>query len=110
MVVGSSGFCDCGGGDDARVVSTVFSGCFAEYFWRFCILEAVGFRTVYLEVMRVCRSSQVESRALHDKRHTEVGLALSSNDDCSNHSALVLKYGILNCGVEYVLELAVVGR
>lgn len=31
--------------------------------------------------------------------HTEVGLALSSSDDCSYHSALVSKYGIVCCGV-----------
>lgn len=63
MVVGSSEFCDCGGGDDDRVVSAGLSACFAAYFSRFLILEAVGFRTAYFEVMRVCASRQVESRA-----------------------------------------------
>jgi len=63
VVVGSSGFCDCGGGDDVRDVSAGLSACFAEYFSRFLILDALGFRTAYLEVMRVCGCCQVESRA-----------------------------------------------
>lgn len=53
VVVGSSVFCDCGFGDDARAVSSDFEDCFAAYFWRFWILEAEGLSTVYLEVMRV---------------------------------------------------------
>jgi len=51
--VTSSGFCDCGGGDDARAVSVGFEARFSSYFWRFFILEAVGLRTEYLDVMRV---------------------------------------------------------
>jgi hypothetical protein len=39
------------------------------------------------------RSDRV--RAVEASRRTVVGLALSSNDDCSYHSALVLKYGML---------------
>jgi len=58
VVVGSSGFCDCGGGDEVRVVSLGLSDCFAKYFWRFLIFEAEGLLTAYLEVMRVCSSSQ----------------------------------------------------
>lgn len=54
VVVGSSGFCDCGGGDDDRVVSFGLSTCFAAYFSRFLIFEALGFRTLYFEVIRVC--------------------------------------------------------
>jgi hypothetical protein len=34
------------------------------------------------------------SRAWPVGRRTVVGRALSSRDDCSNHSALVLKYGM----------------
>jgi hypothetical protein len=51
--VGSSGFCDCGGGEDVRVVSVGLVACFAVYFSRFLIFEAVGLRTEYFEVMRV---------------------------------------------------------
>ena len=53
MTVTSSGFCDCGGGDAERVVSAGLDDCFSAYFWRFLILEDVGLRTVYFEVMRV---------------------------------------------------------
>jgi hypothetical protein len=51
--VTSSGFCDCGGGEDASVVSADFDALFSSYFWRFLILEAVGLRTEYLDVIRV---------------------------------------------------------
>jgi len=51
--VTSSGFCDCGGGEDARDVSAGRAALFSSYFWRFFILEDVGFRTEYLDVMRV---------------------------------------------------------
>lgn len=47
---------DCGGGDDVRAVSAGFAACLAAYFWRFLIFEAEGFRTVYLDVMRVFNS------------------------------------------------------
>lgn len=53
VTVTSSGSCDGGGGDDARVLSAGLEACFAAYFWRFFIFEDVGFRTVYLEIMRV---------------------------------------------------------
>ena len=52
VAVTSSGF-DCGGGDDVRDVSAGFAACFVAYFSRFLIFEAEGFRTVYLDVMRV---------------------------------------------------------
>lgn len=42
-----------GGGDEARVVSTGRAAFFSSYFWRFLILEAVGLRTEYLDVIRV---------------------------------------------------------
>jgi hypothetical protein len=42
-----------GGGEDARDVSVGREAFFSSYFWRFFIFEGVGFRTVYLEVMRV---------------------------------------------------------
>jgi hypothetical protein len=51
--VTSSGFCACGGGDDARVGSADLEALFSSYFWRFFILEAVGLRTEYLDVIRV---------------------------------------------------------
>jgi hypothetical protein len=35
------------------VEDAVFAACFAAYFWRFCTFDGVGFRTLYLEVMRV---------------------------------------------------------
>lgn len=98
VVVASSGFCDCGGGDDVREVSAGLSACFAVYFSRFLIFDAVGFRTAYLEVMRVCSCRQIGSREQAGRECTVVGLALSSNDDCSYHSALVLKYGISKVG------------
>lgn len=54
VVVGSSGFCaDEGGGEEVRDGSASFAACLSRYFWRFFIFEGVGFRTVYLEVMRV---------------------------------------------------------
>jgi hypothetical protein len=53
VAVGSLGFCDCGGGDDVRAVSAGFAACLVAYFSRFFIFEAEGFRTVYLDVMRV---------------------------------------------------------
>jgi hypothetical protein len=53
VTVVSSGFCDCGGGDEARVVSVGLDAFFSSYFWRFFILDSVGFRTVYLDVIRV---------------------------------------------------------
>jgi hypothetical protein len=96
--VASPGACGCGCGDDDRVSSAGFSGFFAAYFWRFWTLEAVGLRTVYLEVIRVCSFGQVESRAPVCVRRTVVGLAFSSSDDCSYHSWLVLKYGMVKCG------------
>jgi hypothetical protein len=49
----SSGFCDCDGGEDAFVVPAGFEALFSSYFWRFLILEAVGLRTEYLDVIRV---------------------------------------------------------
>lgn len=53
VTVTSSGFCGCGCGDDERVESTGFDLCFSAYFWRFLILEDVGLRTVYFDVIRV---------------------------------------------------------
>jgi hypothetical protein len=102
VVVASPGACACGCGDDERAVSASagFSGCFAAYLVRFWTLDAEGLRTVYLEVMRVCSCGQVESRA-PGVRRTVVGRAFSSNDDCSYHSALVLKYGMVECGDVY---------
>lgn len=44
------------------------------------------------------RSSRVHAATWE---HTEVGLALSSNDDCSYHSVLVLKYGIVEVVSSY---------
>lgn len=52
VAVASWGF-DCGGGDDVLDLSAGFAACFAAYFSRFFIFEAEGFRTVYLDVMRV---------------------------------------------------------
>lgn len=58
VVVGSVGSvaedgccCCCCSGCDCLAGRAAF---FSRYFWRFLIFEAVGFRTVYLEVMRVC--------------------------------------------------------
>jgi hypothetical protein len=51
--VGSSEFCASGGGDDVRVGSAGLADCFAAYFSRFLIFEALGFRTEYLDVIRV---------------------------------------------------------
>jgi hypothetical protein len=53
VAVGSSGFCACDCGDGEPVEDAVFAACFAAYFWRFCTLDGVGLRTLYLEVMRV---------------------------------------------------------
>lgn len=52
VAVACSGSCG-GGGDDVRAVFAGLEAFFSSYFWRFLILEAVGFETEYLEVMRV---------------------------------------------------------
>jgi hypothetical protein len=53
VAVGSSGFCGGGGGDEERDGSAGLALFLSRYFCRFLILDAVGFRTVYLEVKRV---------------------------------------------------------
>lgn len=78
VAVTSSTSCDCGCGDESRALSAGRDAFFSSYFCRFLILVAVGLWTEYLEVMRVV-----------------VGRAFSSSDDCSYHSALVAKYGIV---------------
>lgn len=78
-----------------RDVSAAFSACLAAYFSRFLIFEAEGFRTVYLDVMRVYVQLAPVRRVNCKYRRTLVGLAFNSNDDCSYHSVLVVRYGIV---------------